>query len=153
MTAKPLTPEEERGMRADMTSLAERNVMPRPSALAFEYLFALLFATLDAERERSRALHEATEAHAAWSWAERDDHHGITFDERTELCAYAEWLTARALAICSGDPAGEKYEGVPHLIVWPAVYLQRADQDTARALVERVLATWRTALAAPEPTP
>lgn len=88
----------------------------------------------------------AAEAHLAWTWAE-DQHDLATFSERMELCSYAEWLTRRAVDKASGAAAGEEYVGVPRLIVWPSVYLDRADADRAKAIVDRLLAAYRAAIA------
>ena len=88
---------------------------------------------------------QACEAHQAWAWAE-ENHKSTSFNERMELCKYAQWLTVRALAITSGDPAGEKYAGVPHMVIWPAVYIDRADQDEAKAIVSRLMDEWRAAI-------
>ena len=89
----------------------------------------------------------ALEAHTAWSWSEAN-HKEATFDERMELCKYAEWLTARALAIASGDPTGDEYEGVPHMVIWPSVFISRIGQDEAREIVKRLMDAWRQAIRA-----
>ncbi len=94
---------------------------------------------IDAEIREAK---EALEAHQAWSWAEAN-HKEATFNERMELCKYAEWMTVRALSKLSGDSTGDTYEGVPHMVVWPDVYIARADQQEARAIVDRLLAAWR----------
>ena len=88
----------------------------------------------------------ALEAHAAWSWAEHSMPRISTFDEDMELCNYAEFLTQRALALAAGKTWEQAYSGVPHMVIWPSVYISRADQDEARAIVGRLLNDWRTAI-------
>ena len=113
-------------------------------ATALRVTEAALRARCEVLERANATLREACEAHAAWSWSEHAEKHaGTTFDERMELCNYAEWLTARALSIDSGDPAGEAYRGVPHMIVWPTVGIDRADAIEASDIVTRVLVEWR----------
>ena len=105
---------------------------------------------IDRVIERVRAMEAmriACEAHAAWSWAESKRLSESSFNERMELCKYAEWLTACALSIESGDPSGEEYRGVKHLIVWPNVHIQQASGAAAQDLVDDLIADWRAALA------
>ena len=95
------------------------------------------------------AMYAALEAHAAWSWAERETTPATTFSERMELSKYSEWMTQRALDLVAGrDPDQSDYEGVPSLVVWPAVHLNRADADEAQAIVDRLIGKYRAALAA-----
>jgi hypothetical protein len=58
-----------------------------------------------------------------------------------ELCRYAEHLTEVAV---SG--ATDKYEGVPHMIVWPECELQRAEASEVQALVDNIIEQYRAAL-------
>tara|TARA_R110002060_G_scaffold13191_1_gene18735 strand:+ start:740 stop:1183 length:444 start_codon:yes stop_codon:yes gene_type:complete len=100
-------------------------------------------AALDA---KFTALVEACEAHAAWHWAE-ENHASSTFNERMELAKFSQWLTMRALAAARGDVISDaEYEGVSALVVWPSIYISRADQDAARAIVDRLIAEFRVAL-------
>lgn len=93
---------------------------------------------------------QALEAHQAWTWAEDASPRISTFNENMELCRYANWLTARALAAINGHAIEAEYEGVPHMTVWPTVGIDRAEQDEAQAIVDRILAAYR---AATEPKP
>ena len=81
----------------------------------------------------------ALEAHAAWHWAEEK---GLgSFNDSVELCKYAQWLTAKAL----NQAAPDKYEGVPHLLIWPSVYIDRAKQEDVQIMVDKVLMLYRDA--------
>lgn len=73
-------------------------------------------------------LYESAVAHEAWSRAERE--YIGTFDQRCELCNYAEWLTRRALAAVRGEEFTDAFEGVPKILI-----------DIRTFEVERVTAT------------
>jgi hypothetical protein len=88
---------------------------------------------------------QALEAHQAWAWAEGSSPRISTFNENMELCQYANWLTAKALAAVNGHPVEVEYEGVPHMTVWPTVGIDRAEQGEAQAIVDRILAAYRAA--------
>src|SRR5258708_39222937 len=89
----------------------------------------------------------AAEAHAAWAWAEEGHGSNSTYNERMELCNYAEFLTNTALAAARGEPLPDEYTGVPHIVVrFPFAYIDRAEADQAQAIVERLLAEYRAAL-------
>ncbi|MDQ7981914.1 hypothetical protein QYH69_32340 [Paraburkholderia sp. SARCC-3016] len=93
---------------------------------------------------------QAAEAHAAWAYAEEG--HGLvsTFNERMELCNYAEYLTNKALAIMRGEPLPETHEGVPRIVVrFPLVGISRVDESEIRSSVDRLLAAYRDALKFP----
>jgi hypothetical protein len=123
--------------------------------------FALLGGSREARQELPRIiqqcvdaetakLRETCEAMQAWFWAEKH-HETTTFDERVELCNYAEWLTQRALMRADGkDPDADEYKGVPHMIVWPSVHISRADAEKVQATVERILGEYRAALGDPK---
>jgi len=100
-------------------------------------------AHLFAHRLGVDAMRAALTACAAWHWAERN--HAGKFNERMELCNYSEYLTQKALAISEGRPHDESYIGVPHLIVWPSVYLDRADSESAQEIVDRIIGQYRKA--------
>lgn len=90
---------------------------------------------------------QAAEAHAAWAYAEKGHGLNSTFNERMELCNYAEFLTNNALALMRGEALPAEYQGVPRIVVqFPHAYLDRADADEARACVDRLLAAYREAL-------
>jgi hypothetical protein len=93
---------------------------------------------------------QAAEAHAAWAYAEEGHGLNSTFNERMELCNYAEFLTNNALALMRGEALPSEYEGVPRIVVqFPHAYLDRADADEARASVDRLLTAYREALRIP----
>jgi hypothetical protein len=97
---------------------------------------------------------QAAEAHAAWAYAEEG--HGLysTFNERMELCNYAEFLTNKALAMMRGEPLPAEYEGIPRIVVrFPLVGIGRVDEDEIRASVDRLLAAYRDALKLPVEMP
>lgn len=81
----------------------------------------------------------ALDAHVAWEAAERN---GSTYswEARSELCNYAEWLTRKARALANGNAFDEQYEGVPHMVVWPECEIQRAPEDVVADMVRQVLA-------------
>ncbi|NPT59712.1 hypothetical protein [Paraburkholderia elongata] len=90
---------------------------------------------------------QAAEAHAAWAYAEEGHGLNSTFNERMELCNYAEFLTNNALALMRGEELPAEYEGIPRIVVrFPLAYLDRADAEQARASVDRLLAAYREAL-------
>jgi hypothetical protein len=88
----------------------------------------------------------ALEAHQAWAWAE-ENFSLSSFDERMELCKYAQYLTASALAAVSGKSWSETYSGVPHMIIWPSCEIERKDAEEAQLIVDRLLGDWRSAIA------
>jgi len=90
---------------------------------------------------------QAAEAHAAWAYAEEG--HGLvsTFNERMELCNYAEFLTNNALALMRGEKLPAEYEGIPRIVVrFPLVSVGRVDETEIRASVDRLLTAYREAL-------
>jgi len=90
---------------------------------------------------------QAAEAHAAWAHAEEGHGLNSTFNERMELCNYAEFLTNNALALMRGEALPAEYEGIPRIIVqFPFAYVDRADAAEARASIDRLLAAYREAL-------
>jgi hypothetical protein len=90
---------------------------------------------------------QAAEAHAAWAYAEEGHGLNSTFNERMELCNYAEFLTNTALALMRGETLPAKYEGVPRIVVrFPLACIDRAEEDQVRASVDRLLAPYREAL-------
>lgn len=73
----------------------------------------------------------------AWFEAESEPNKTTTFDERVELCNYAEWCARRALGL-----AAETYEGIPHIgidMAGPSAHLFRCNRDEAKSLADRVL--------------
>jgi hypothetical protein len=93
---------------------------------------------------------QAAEAHAAWAYAEEG--HGLisTFNERMELCNYAEYLTNKALAMIRGELLPTDYEGLPRIVVrFPLASVERAEENEIRASVDRLLAAYREALKSP----
>ncbi len=84
----------------------------------------------------------ALDAHAAWSLAEENGS-GVTWEGRSELANYANWLTRKARALAAGKTFEEPYKGVPHMIVWPQAEIQRASEDIAADLVRMMLAEER----------
>ena len=62
-------------------------------------------------------MQKALEAHERWFEAELE--HQGTFQQRMELCCYAEWLTRQALARVRGESFTEEFQGVPRLILKP----------------------------------
>lgn len=90
---------------------------------------------------------QAAEAHAAWAYAEEGHGLNSTFNERMELCNYAEFLTNNALALMRGETLPDRYDGFPRIVVqFPYAYVDQADAEQARASVDRLLAAYREAL-------
>lgn len=76
---------------------------------------------------------KALRACYSWHIAERQ---GIgNLNACMELCQYSEWLTAQWLGM-----NGAEYSGVPHMIVWPQVDIDRCSEENAQALVDEVFA-------------
>lgn len=74
----------------------------------------------------------AVRANYAWSYAERL---GLgSFDQRSTLCAHAEYLTAKAWALANGSAFGETYKGTKKMIVWPTVEIEESTQADGEAL-------------------
>lgn len=92
-------------------------------------------------------MHMALEAHAAWHWAENTT--GVsTFHENMELCNYSQWLTARALAQAAGMPHTEDFSGVPRMLIgFDGARIDRATQQSAQAIVDRIIDDYRAAIA------
>ncbi len=84
----------------------------------------------------------ALDAHAAWGLAEENGS-GVTWEGRSELANYANWLTRKARALAAGKTFDEPYEGVPHMIVWPEAEIHRASEDIAAEMVRTMLAKER----------
>ena len=97
---------------------------------------------LDHLRNAAPQMLLALEAHQAWHWAE-ENHTLSTFDERMELCNYANYLTSLALALVEGKSWDEAYNGVPHMIVWPTINIFREDSHGAQLIVDRLLSEWK----------
>lgn len=72
--------------------------------------------------------YRALQAHHAWALAE-DIHEIASFDERMDLCKYAQWLTDVALGLTTVP-----FSGVPHLL------RAAKDEEACAALVLRVYA-------------
>lgn len=92
-------------------------------------------------------MHMALEAHAAWHWAENTS--GVsTFHENMELANYSQWLTARALAQAAGMSHTEDFSGVPRLLIgFDGLRIDRATQQSAQAIVDRLIGDYRAAIA------
>lgn len=90
---------------------------------------------------------QAAEAHAAWAYAEEGHGLNSTFNERMELCNYAEFLTNNALALMRGETLPKEYKGVPRIVVrFPLAGIERIEESEIRASVDRLLAAYREAL-------
>ncbi len=84
----------------------------------------------------------ACEACAAWHWAEREcPQHTTTFQERVDLCNYAEWLTLKALAAALGNEPTANYEGLLRVYMDGTSY--RPTSDDTQAVVDRIIAAYR----------
>ena len=92
------------------------------------------------------AMHDALQAHRAWAYAE--EHFLGSFQERQALCAHAQSLTLKALAMAYGKTE-PPYVGFRQLkICWPQVVnLSESDIDQGEALVAAVLDHERKAAA------
>ena len=102
------------------------------------------FACIIARHCRSAVKDAALEAHLAWSYAEEQPMpKSSTWEERMDLCKYAEWATLEALGY---NP--EKFVGVPHfqMIVWPCCDVKRVSEETIKTVVQRLVAEARAAL-------
>ncbi len=75
-----------------------------------------------------KLLREAVRAHNAWFLAETKNLG--TFQDRMNLCSYAEWTGKLALA---GE--SEPFEGVPQIIVFPKVTRECINEEAARELI------------------
>lgn len=90
---------------------------------------------------------QAAEAHAAWAYAEEGHGLNATFNERMELCNYAEYLTNNALALMRGETLPAEYEGIPRIVVrFPLASVECIDEQQIRASVDRLIAAYREAL-------
>lgn len=81
----------------------------------------------------------ACRAHHAWSLAEKQN--GISFHAKMDLCAYAEWLTVKALAKVNGTEA-QAFSGVPRILLDLQSFspLRAAsDESDCEKLVQEVL--------------
>jgi hypothetical protein len=78
-------------------------------------------------------------ARACRAWHVAEEKYLGTFNERSELCSYSEWLTRKALAAVDGVPFDEPYQGVPYLyLTLGGVHIERASEAEAAALAESI---------------
>ena len=74
----------------------------------------------------------AVRANYAWTYAERL---GLgSFDQRSALCAHAEYLTAKAFALATGRTVDDEYKGYKKMTVWPDVGLEESTHADGEAL-------------------
>jgi hypothetical protein len=82
-------------------------------------------------------LFAAVRANYAWTYAE---HHNLgTFDQRSALCAHAEWLTRKAMCVANGKVFDAPYHGSKSIIVWPTVEIHETTHEIGDSLVRSAL--------------
>jgi hypothetical protein len=93
-------------------------------------------------------MYRACRAHLAWELAEESREEIATFNERMDLCNYAQWLTRQALG------GTEEFSGVPHIFISVrplGAEIGRLTIQKCEELIERIFQA--TACNAAESTP